>query len=53
MTKSMHIALKDLKLRRISVIYPGSISYPIHEKVEVVSILELSKKIKALTAGRG
>ena len=45
MTKSMHSALEDLRLDRLLVVYPGKESYRIHEKVEVVSILELRVKI--------
>ncbi len=37
-TKSMHSALADLKLDRIYVVYPGPDRYPVHEKIEVVSL---------------
>ena len=36
MTPSMKIALEDLKLERIAVIYPGEKRYSLHKKVEVV-----------------
>lgn len=36
MTPSMRIALEDLKLERIAVIYPGSRRYDLHKKVSVV-----------------
>jgi uncharacterized protein len=36
MTPSMRIALQDLKLERIAVIYPGSKRYELHKKVSVV-----------------
>ncbi len=36
MTPSMRIALEDLKLERIAVIYPGKQRYSLHEQVEVV-----------------
>jgi uncharacterized protein len=36
MTPSMKIALDDLKLERIAVIYPGKHRYQIHKKVEAV-----------------
>jgi uncharacterized protein len=36
MTPSMRIALEDLKLERIAVIYPGSKRYELHKKVSVV-----------------
>lgn len=33
MTKSLHIALEDLKLERAWIVYPGTETYPVHEKV--------------------
>ena len=36
MTKSMHIALQDLKLKHLFVVYPGEQPYSLHEKVTVV-----------------
>ncbi|HBR14396.1 MAG TPA: hypothetical protein DD723_02490 [Candidatus Omnitrophica bacterium] len=36
MTPSMKIALEDLKLARIAVIYPGKQRYSLHKQVEVV-----------------
>jgi len=41
LTKSMHIALNDLKLQRLFVLYPGDQSYQLHQKVEVVSVQSL------------
>jgi predicted AAA+ superfamily ATPase len=41
MTKSMGIALSDLGLRRLAVIYPGPKRYSLHKNVEVVPIGEL------------
>ena len=38
MTKSMHIALHDLSLDGIFVVYPGKERYRIHEKVEVLPL---------------
>lgn len=38
MTPSMRIALKDLKLERIAVIYPGSQRYTMHDRVEAVPL---------------
>lgn len=39
-TKSMTIAVKDLGLKRLFVIYPGKERYPISEKIEVVPLAE-------------
>lgn len=41
LTKSMHIALEDLALKRLYVVYPGPKRYRLHPKVEVVPIAEL------------
>ncbi|MEK7249342.1 MAG: ATP-binding protein [Bacteroidota bacterium] len=51
MTKSMHIALADLKLDRLWVIYPGKSSYPMHEKVECVGLVDIAK-IRAVVEGK-
>jgi predicted AAA+ superfamily ATPase len=47
LTKSMHVALADLGLRRIFVIYPGAKSYRLHARVEAVSILDLRERLGA------
>jgi uncharacterized protein len=45
MTKSLHIALADLKLDRAWIVYPGRERYPVHEKVEALPLSEvLSQK---------
>ena len=41
MTPSMRIALEDLKLERIAVIYPGQKRYELHKKVSVVPISQM------------
>lgn len=38
MTKSMQIALKELNLKHIYVIYPGDIDYPLSENVTVMGL---------------
>lgn len=47
MTKSLHIALEDLHLERAWIIYPGSETYAVHERVEVLplerALTQLSK----------
>jgi hypothetical protein len=42
-TKSMRIALQDLKLERLWVVYPGKTGYPMDDKIECVSLAELSR----------
>lgn len=41
MTPSMRIALEDLKLERIAVIYPGQKRYELHKKISVVPFSQI------------
>lgn len=45
-TKSMTIAIEELGLRRLFVLYPGTKSYRLTSKVEVVSIVHLPTVLK-------
>ncbi len=47
-TKSMHIALGDLGLDRLSIVVPGTRSYPLGERVDVISIGDLANHLRAL-----
>jgi uncharacterized protein len=47
-TKSMRIALADLKLAQLFVVYPGRDSYALDDKIQVVSIQDLPKHLTAL-----
>lgn len=40
-TKSMHIALTDLKLEHLWVIYPGTRRYPLTEKITALPVREI------------
>jgi len=51
-TKSMHIALKDLSLERIWVVYPGEDRYPMHERIEALPLREIHR-ISAEALGKG
>lgn len=53
MTRSMHIALEDLKLDSLLVIYPGTKVYKIHDKVTVVPLGMLSESKIGGIVGRG
>jgi len=54
MTRSLHVALKDLGLDRTFVLYPGAKAYPIHEQVEVVPLEHLHEiAIAGREQGRG
>ncbi len=48
LTPSMRIALEDLKLDQIAVIYPGNRRYPLHERISVVPIKALPSGMKGL-----
>src|SRR3989338_5764774 len=48
MTPSMRIALEDLKLERIAVIYPGAKRYAIHDKVDVMPFNEMTSRMKTI-----
>jgi hypothetical protein len=52
-TKSMGLACADLGLERLFVAYPGTASYSIDERMEVVGIRELPVRLaEGLTTGR-
>lgn len=48
MTPSLRIALADLKLDRIAVVYPGPHRYPMADRVEAVPLEALTKGMKGL-----
>jgi predicted AAA+ superfamily ATPase len=45
LTKSMHIAIQNLQLEHLYVIYPGKQSYQLSEKVSVSNLFDLRKKL--------
>jgi hypothetical protein len=49
MTKSMHIALEDLKLERIFAVYPGKDAYPMHDRVEALPLAQLHKRLAQIS----
>ncbi len=48
MTKSLHIALADLKLQDAQIVYPGTRRYRLHERVEAVPLAEAVSWVAAL-----
>lgn len=42
-TPSMRIAIKDLRLERLVVLYPGEVRYPLAKKVEVIPLRALAE----------
>jgi len=47
-TKSMHIALADLKLRRMFVVYPGQEAYSLAKNIEVMPLAGIKEKMLSL-----
>ncbi|MDD2710519.1 MAG: ATP-binding protein [Verrucomicrobiae bacterium] len=45
MTKSMHAALRDLKLKKLFVVHPGKDSYEMNDRTEAVSITRLRARL--------
>jgi hypothetical protein len=43
MSKSLHVALQDLKLEHAWIVYTGKHTYRVHEKVEVMPLAEFLK----------
>ncbi len=41
LTPSMRIAIRDLKLEKLFVVYPGKENYRLHDRIQVLSILDL------------
>lgn len=53
LTKSMHIAMVDLKLDQLFVVYPGGQSFTLGPKAELVSIQHLSARLQDFAAEGG
>jgi hypothetical protein len=41
LTKAMHVALEDLQLEKLYVVYPGKERYPLRERVEALPLADL------------
>lgn len=50
MTKSMHVALEDLKLARLFAVYPGKEAYPLHERAEALPLSQLHRRLTKLNS---
>ena len=44
-TKSMHMALADLKLETLFVVYAGDRNFPLDTKIEAVSLAKLADRL--------
>ncbi len=47
-TPSMRVAMEDLGLQRLSVIYPGEKNYALDEKIEVVALARVAKMAQTI-----
>jgi predicted AAA+ superfamily ATPase len=48
-TKSMRIAVDDLKLDHLWIIYPGQDSYPVDDKISVRSVSDIRNLTQEMT----
>jgi uncharacterized protein len=53
MTKSLHIALADLKLDAAWIVYPGEVEYPVHEQVSALPLPAAMQRLARPLAARG
>lgn len=53
LTKSMRVALDDLRLDRLFVVVPGERGYSLHERVTVVPLLELHETLQRAKLAQG
>ncbi|HKZ54151.1 MAG TPA: ATP-binding protein [Anaerolineales bacterium] len=53
LTPSMRVAVEDLQLERLTVLYPGDVAYPLSEHVTVLPLAQLgSREAESLLLGR-
>ena len=50
MTKSLHIAMEDLKLERAWVVYPGERRYALTERIEALPLRQIAQIRAAIAA---
>ena len=48
-TRSMHIALQDLNLQHLWVVYPGRQQYELHEKITAIPLEKILQNLKELS----
>ncbi len=46
-TRSMHIAVDNLKIERLYVVHPGKERYPLTDKIEVIPLEELLETLES------
>ena len=47
-TRSMHVAIEDLRLSRLDVVHAGSRSFPMHPKIRAIAMSRLLDDLKSL-----
>lgn len=47
-TRSMYVALEDLKLEQIDVVHPGDHTFPLHEKIRALGLSRLLEDLEPL-----
>jgi len=47
-TRSIHVALEDLRLSRVDVVHAGSRSFPMHPKIRAIALSRLLEDLKPL-----
>ncbi len=47
-TRSMHVAIEDLRLSRLDVVHAGSRSFPMHRKIRALELSRLLEEIEPL-----
>jgi hypothetical protein len=47
----MHIALQDLKLQHLWVVYPGKQEYSLHEKISAVPLESILQNLRGIIDG--
>lgn len=43
MTKSLHVAMQDLRLERAWIVHPGDTTYPVHDRVDALALRDLDR----------
>src|SRR5262245_20014359 len=52
MTKSLHVALADLRLERAFIVHPGDRRYAVHDRVEAVPLAEAAERLPFVSSSR-
>jgi hypothetical protein len=53
MTRSLHVAMEDLRLDRAWIVYPGTTRYAVHDRVEVLPLADAVATLRSEHGGKG